>query len=315
MAAYLLRLVCLSAAVFFVTHAVLTALLAAVTHWLQSVAEPMTPRDAARLFWMLRLFPTLCSLGLVAGLCIPPYLQLEPVGTGESINPLCLLAAAAGVWIWMSSLTRTVRALVQSLRCCREWERSGVERDGEVLIVDSPAPVLAVAGILRPRLIASRRLLKTLPADQIEVAVKHEKGHRDANDNLKRLTMLLAPRAFWGGAEGLERAWSRASEQAADDQAVNGDPALGVALAAALVGVARLHTGNQPALTSPLVGDGTELARRVERLLKPARPVKRRTSEALLSQSPAWLAGILLVLPAIPGTGRGVYEILEELIR
>jgi beta-lactamase regulating signal transducer with metallopeptidase domain len=168
-----------------------------------------------------------------------------------------------------------------------------------------------LAGVFRPRLIVSRSARELLTPEQFEVAVLHEEGHGEARDNLKRLLMLLAPDAlpFVRPLRGLECAWARMAEWAADDQAVQGDRRQAVALAEALVRVARM--GVVPAtrvLATNLLGNPADLAARVERLIEPA-PVA--------VEPPAWpgiaLAACGAAAALQPSTLALVHEALEAL--
>jgi Zn-dependent protease with chaperone function len=106
----------------------------------------------------------------------------------------------------------------------------------------STAPLLALAGIVRPRLVISRGVLRALSAEELAAALRHERAHWTARDNLKRLCILLTPGIlpFAGSSRTLERGWRKFAEWAADDRAVAGSARRSCALAAALVRVARM---------------------------------------------------------------------------
>ena len=117
--------------------------------------------------------------------------------------------------------------------------------------------------------------------EQRDAALSHERAHCNSGDNLKRFLILLAPDAvpMWGTFHGLERAWSKFTEWAADDEASAGDPQRALSLASALVRVAKM--GSKPRLnylSCSLVGGDRELSERVDRLLrpqpKPGKPVQ-----------------------------------------
>ena len=87
-------------------------------------------------------------------------------------------------------------------------------------IVESDAPLLALGGIVRPRLVISRGVVGALSAEQLAAALRHERAHWASHDNLKRLCILLTPGIlpFAGSSQTLERGWRKFTEWAADDQ-------------------------------------------------------------------------------------------------
>jgi len=185
-------------------------------------------------------------------------------------------------------------------------------------VVETPAPCLALAGLLRPRLLVSRDVLDALSPQQLTAALQHERAHRDSRDNLKRLLLLLSPGLlpFGAGFGCLDRAWARFTEWAADDRAVAGNPRRSLWLAAALVRVARLQTPPAIPLASSLLGEPRDLAARVARLLDqaPARQLPER-------RIPAAPVGVWLLLAAgwaavllHPATLSTAHHLLERLI-
>ena len=49
--------------------------------------------------------------------------------------------------------------------------------------------VMAVAGVVHPKLVVSQTVLDALSDDQREAAFRHEAAHRASRDNLKRLLL------------------------------------------------------------------------------------------------------------------------------
>jgi len=128
--------------------------------------------------------------------------------------------------------------------------------------------VLAAVGVL---VVVSRGVRETLTKEQLTVALRHERAHGEAHDNFKRLLILLTPDAlpFVRGMGAIERGWSRLAEWAADDRAVRGSRRRSLALASALVRVARMGAApHAPELATHLLGSPADLAARVERLLE-----------------------------------------------
>jgi len=305
---YLVRLLCLCLASFFLVHLALGLLASLIAPSAIRAASRMDARLAARLLLALRLSPAGLGALLVAGMCAPSYLWLEPHASAEQVGWACLSAALLGLSILGASIARALRASAGSTRRVRELERGGA------------GPLVALTGIVRHRLVISHLVLRALSADQLAAVVRHERAHRMSHDNLKRLLILLAPGLLpiSRGFGSLERAWAATAEWAADDRATEGNARRALVLASALVRVARLGTPRAtPLLTTSLLADSADLAVRVDRLLHPA---PRRT--ALGSSSPilkvaasltvaAGLAGVLLQ----PATLYSVHELLEELIR
>ncbi len=322
MAPYLLRLLCLCLAAFFAIHAGAGVMVAAAGAAAVRAARRMRPRSAGRFLLALRLFPAALALFVVAGLCVPSYLWLEPETSAEEVGAGCLTAAILAAALWTISTARGVRAAARSARHARECER--LSRLSAlpgfclpVRILDSPAPVLALMGIFRSRVVISKPVMHALSEGQLAAALRHEEAHRGSRDNLKRLLLLLAPGLLPGfhGFDAIERGWARFTEWAADDEAVAGDAHMSLSLAAALVCMARLG-GNPPPspLTASFLGDSSEISARVDRLLSPApaAPVRRRTSMAAAA-AVALAAGCAATM-LHPATLASAHRILEQMI-
>ena len=230
-------------------------------------ARRMRPRLAERFLLALRLLPAALALFVVAGLCVPSYLWLEPEISAEEVGAGCLTAAILAAALWTISTARGVRAAVRSARHARSCERLGRRSTlpGSrlpVWILDAPAPLLALVGVFRSRVAISSPVMSALSAGQLAAALRHEEAHRVSRDNLKRLLLLLAPGLLPGfhGFDAIERGWARFTEWAADDDAVAGDAHLSLSLAAALVRIARMGGAPAPSpLTASFLGDSREI--------------------------------------------------------
>jgi Zn-dependent protease with chaperone function len=163
--------------------------------------------------------------------------------------------------------------------------------------IDADAPIMALVGVLRPRLLVTRGLVAALTDEELAASVAHELGHSRALDNLKRLLMSASPDILTSSssARAIERCWASASEHSADRMAA-GSRAARCALASALVKIARLMPPPTPPLTrsegwepiSTLV-DGGEIVSRVERLLEDAPLSARKHTPAI-----AWTSVLVL---------------------
>lgn len=316
---YLLRLLCLCLASFFVVNAALGLALSVSSRRFLRMTEKMRPRSAARFLFFLRLLPVALGTAAVIALCVPSYVLLEPRAAPERVGAACLITASLAAFVWLASLIRVGRAVAISHRCNQSWQRAGVEKTGE-LIVESDAPLLVLSGLFRPRLVISQGVLQTLSADQLSVALLHENAHRNSRDNWKRLLLLLvpAPLPFPALLSPLEQAWAKFREWAADDEAVQGDSDHALSLASALLRVARMGTSPRLSfLHTSLVAGDHDLSQRIERLLH----VEAANPEPLTrTRFYAPFAAILAVaslasLALWPAALYSVHRLLEEFLR
>lgn len=323
--AYLIRLLSLSFASFFLVYLALGLASLAAAPAVIRLARRTTPLAATRLLLGVRLFPLALSLLVVFGLCLPSYLLLEPEAGAERIGFGCLAAALLGAAVWALSIARALRATANSLGCLRRCHGLGasVQLAGESLpvsVIEGETPVLALAGVLRPRIVLSRAVLRSLSPEQLETALSHERAHSISRDNLKRWLLLVAPDPipFFRGLAALDRHWAKYTEWAADDRAVAGDTRRSLSLASALVRMARLGAPARLApLMASLVSADDDLSARVDRLLRPGprcEQPRRRLRFALGAATLAALS-ILLAVMLQPATLYSVHRLLEHLIR
>jgi len=342
---YLVRLAILSLACFFLVHAALALGMNILASRVLALAKRRKPNSAAGLLLAARLFPPVASVLVVAGICVPSYLWLEPEATVEQVGFGCLAAAVLGVASWSISAGRGLRAIGLSMRFERYCRQSGREirfgaENTPISIVDDPAGLFALTGILHPRLVISREVLQSLSAEELAAALGHERAHATSSDNLKRLLLLLAPDVFpviprkfapianrrtgWqpalhmAGLRSLERGWAQFTEWSADDSAVAGDPLRAVTLAGALVQVARMGAPVEasPLMTS-LVADGQDLEARVDRLLCAALPNGENPGKGRprLLVAIVFTAGFFVAAVSAPATLQAAHQLLEYLIR
>ncbi len=317
---YILRLLCLSLASFCLIHLAAGLVVSLVSPLAVRFSERITARSAAHFLLILRLFPPVVALILVAGLCVPSYLWLEPAGASEDVGWWCLVAAGLALAVWGISIGRAAKAVLGSFRYIRRCQEVGRDEGGDVWVVESSAPVLGLAGIIRQRLVISRGLLTALSSDQLAAALRHERAHGVSRDNLKRLLILLAPDVlpFFRGFKTLERGWAKFAEWSADDRAVAGNSRRSLSLAAALVRVARMSPAPQNSvLVASLLADGRDLSARVDRLLRLAtvspkrgRHVKFLPVVGLVMLAVGFMAPVLK-----PATFHTVHQLLEHLVR
>ena len=188
---------------------------------------------------------------------------LLTLGAGITVAAVAA-AAARGVSAWRSANRRT-RAWMQT---ARPLALPGTSIPA--FEIDVEKPVLALVGVLRPRMLVTRGLIAALTPEELSASVAHEIVHSRSWDNLKRLAMRSVPDILPRSAamRALEERWVASSEHHADRVASEHDPHARCALASALVKVAKL-TPHVPPLAEPistLVGGG-DIASRVRGLL------------------------------------------------
>jgi Zn-dependent protease with chaperone function len=321
---YLGRLVCLCLASFFVLNITAGLFVRIASKSAIRFTESRTAMAAARLLLGLRLLPFALAVFFVLGLCVPSYLWLEPAAASESVGLTCRVLGLLGAATWFLSLVRTARSLWASLCYNRLCRLAGQEarlpgESSPVVLVENEAPLLAMSGLFRPRLLISRSVLQNLSAGELDAALSHEHAHHTSRDNLKRLLIQLAPDIFpfLDPLRTLERARSQFAEWAADDQAAAGDSGRAVSLAAALVQVARMGRGPRlPLLSTSLLASDRDLSARVDRLLEtlPVTVASTRKTRSALPTAGVLLAGFLAALLAAPATLSVVHELLELLL-
>lgn len=311
---YAFKLFCVSLAAAFLVHFAAALAVNALAAPAMRAAGRMRARAAARFLLMLRLAPSGLAIFAVAALCVPSYLWFEPNAKGEGVGPGCLILAILAAGVCARSAVRAIGAILESRRWVRDCERHGhAARVAGTPAWIVPGNAVALAGLIRPRVIVAGDVFRGLSPSELEAAVRHENAHAASRDNWKLLLMLLAPETlpfFAGRFAAIEHAAKRFSEWAADDRAAGGDPERSLALASALVRVARLGASPAPA---PLVTAfiDADLTARVDRLLA-AHPQggPDRWTPAVLALAATAFATVILW----PGALFSVYDLLERLI-
>jgi Zn-dependent protease with chaperone function len=275
---YILRGATLGLAWLLVLNAATTALVVLA-------ARRAAAADAARspAFWLaMRLLPATASIGFVALVFLPSYWQYEPRELSEAFDLTLSALAIAAAALLVAAVTRGIGAWRAASRRTRAWRRVSrpLSLDGTPMpafAVDVATPVMALAGLFRPRLLITRGVLDALTEEELRASVAHELGHWRARDNLKRLAMRAAPDLLWltSAAGAIEARWASAAEHAADRRAC-GDQHARCALASALLKVARLTPLRTP-IAEPIstLVDGGDIASRIQRLLDDAVPRAR----------------------------------------
>jgi Zn-dependent protease with chaperone function len=261
----------------------------------------------------LRLLPAAGAAFLTLTVALPAFLIYEHHPEREAVGPLlvglalvALGAAAHGVLRGWRAWAAT-RALHRRCRPAERWQKGGLTVD----IVHIPEPLAAVVGAWRPQVLAADCVRAACSEEEFRQVVAHEAAHVSAHDNVKLLLQIISPDALgWlpAGAQ-LTARWRAAAELEADARASGGDPRKRVALASALLKVARLSSGSERrslALSMPVAVD--DVAGRVRELLAPLpTPHRRLPTMALMA------CALAIVLGGVPLYG-SVHESIESLV-
>ena len=318
----------LIAAVALAGYAVLNVAfsLVAAGLWKSGLIAPasLSPATRARQLVWLRALPVAGAALITLMLVIPAFAIFEPAHAAEAIGPVLVALALCAAAQFSIALVQAARLAFTTWSLERSWLRTASALDVDppagvpAFVVESAAPMVALVGVLSPKLIAARAVIDACSEDELTAIVAHERGHLHARDNLKRWLMAAAPDALRWTATHREitAAWHHAAEDAADDEASGGDERTRVDLAALLLKIARLtHDSAWPLATvSPFIEEDG-LDRRVRRLLggrasQPAAPwafVPMAASAALL--------GVALAAIASPSAMKAVFDIAEAIVK
>ncbi len=275
--------ICLALAVLLTVNAIVSLLVTGCWRLAASFTKGLNAATRAQLIFVLQTFPAMAALLIVAVFLVPSYLAFEPHQTNEIVSfklGLFALFSAAGITL---AFWRGLAAWLATKRLADNWQKhSKCLQLKEVLIpvyeINHPFPVVAVVGVLHPKLFVAAQIFDSLNQEELDAVIAHETAHIAARDNLKhwltricRDVLMILP-----SDRSLDREWAEAIELAADEEAVsrkNGATALD--LAQALIKIARLvPIGVRPTMPagSFLIGgeieSGDALARRVGRLMQ-----------------------------------------------
>jgi Zn-dependent protease with chaperone function len=273
------------------------------------LTDNWTAAARARLLFSLRMLPAILAFLTVALLLVPAYLAYEPRHSAEAVSlKLGLLAffSAAGIAVSIYRGICTTRATAE---LTSDWLRQGKPIKIPGIEINSyeihhPFPLIGIVGFLRPKLFIASQVLELLTPEEITAAVAHENGHLTARDNLKRGllqacrdTLLIIP-----SGRLLDKSWSEASEEAADENAALQGNAVALDLASALVKIARIiPLGARPTMPAGVFLLGCEeetkgVKSRVRRLIALATAERRSGSRYdRLTNLFVWLPGAMLL--------------------
>jgi hypothetical protein len=228
-------------------------------------------RHLERLRWRHIWLPLVPSLIMAAWLF--GWALAEPDPTPEKASILLILVSVPFALLFGRAAIRAVWSLVRD--------------EGEV--------VTATVGLLRPWILFSPYLAKTLDDRTVEAALAHERAHARHRDPLRIWLAQLATDLQWPWPQAQKRfqLWILALELARDEEA-RASGVDGTDLATAILAAARL--GRQAILpaNAALISDPSTLKERISRLLEPL-PLEQAPTHTM-----TWTA--VVVIPILLGT-------------
>jgi Zn-dependent protease with chaperone function len=284
---------------------------AVVLAWRAGLRRHLTEADAVL---GVRLLPATGSAVLVLTVVLPAFLLYEPRQAHDRPGPLLVLSALFALLVLGDGIRRGLSASRATRALLRSSEPLATHPAGAAPLAVIPVkePLVGVVGGLKQRIVAARSVAAACDHEEFRQVLAHEAAHMSARDNLKLLLLLTLPDALaWlptGGA--LTEQWRAATELEADERASGADPRKRLALASALIKVARLSlaSGRPPGpahrSSAPLSG----LEHRVRRLLAPSPALHRGLCGRRLLT-----CALLVPLLAVP-LYAAVHRLIEALV-
>lgn len=302
-------------------------------------SKPLLTRCSARtraeILFVMRIGPPAIAIVAIAAFMIPSYLRYEPHASGEVVSwKLGALATLSAIGVGLA-ISRGLRSWLATRSLLKEWLASSTPVQLEEITVPTfvlrhSFPIIAVVGAIRPRLFIADQVFASLSREELVAAIAHEYGHLAAHDNFKRSVMRISRAALLliPCGRSLDRAWSDASESAADEHAAQRSSLVALNLAAALVRIAKMIPKGQqqivPASVSAFLAGNEETPRvrvRVRRLVELAATDPRLlVSSAPLVRFMPWVVLTVLVVISItiesrPQVLAAVHAFVEEVVQ
>jgi hypothetical protein len=274
------------------------------------------PYARARLLFQWRLLPASCGLACALGVALPIYLAYEPRDNSDEIMARTLIVCAlVGGALLTRGAWRAAAAWRATNRLMRDWRARGRQLHGldasiPVFAIEESFPTVAVVGFSRPALFIAERVLSECTPDEVRAMVSHECAHVTHRDNLKRFLIRACPDVRRGGT--LDRAWSIATEEAADARVVAANPRFALELAHALIRVARLAPAPRPLELASAFYLGGSIESRVRQLVEPAQtlPDPSRPLGCVVACTTLGVFALLVF------TGAGtIHQVMESAVR
>lgn len=321
-------------AVLLTINATATMVAAGFGRLCKPLLRKCSARTRAEILFVMRIGPPVMAITAIAAFMIPSYLKYEPPDTNESVSwKLGALATLSAIGVGLAAW-RGFRSWLATRSLLRDWlsRSKRIELKGiqvPTFALSHSFPIIAVVGAIRPRFFIATHVLESLSEEELAAAIAHEYGHLAAGDNFKRSVMRISRAALLiiPCGRSLDRAWSEASESAADEHAAQESSFVALNLASALVRIARMIPKGQrqvmPAAVSAfLVGseDAPGVKVRVSRLVELAATDPRLlASNASIVRFLPWFVLTLSVVVGVtiesrPQVLAAVHNIVEHVV-
>jgi hypothetical protein len=291
------------------------------------LAAPMLARRIARyapavratLLFRLRILPAACALVCAFAVALPIFLYFEPLDSGEEMARTLVFTAIAGAALLARGAWRAAAGLRATGALLRGWQARGRRLDAidafdaplPVFAIEESFPTVAVVGFSHPALFIAERVLRECSPGEVRAMVQHECAHVTSRDNLKRFLIRACPDVLRRNSV-LDRAWTSAAEEAADARAAGGDPASALALAEALVRVARIAPRVSTLEVASAFYLGGSIESRVRRLVEPVHSLpdpSRPLGCVMACAAAAAFAGLAVF------TAADIHQLMEAAVR
>jgi hypothetical protein len=234
--------------------------------------------------------------------------------------------AAVGLLMLVGGPLRGLASVLATRRLSKRWVRSSIPLSvpGVAIpahVVDESFPLVSIVGWFRPRLVVARSVLSSCDRGELAAILAHEAGHTERRDPWVRLMVRACPDflSLTPWADRMERSWTEAAEQDADERAARSGPTRAMDLASALVKVARLAgAGTPPAGAAMALYHGEGVSARVVRLLEREEGTKDGPGAPLFSGKALAIGGVgligLVAVSAVFGAHLRVHDVLELVV-
>jgi len=233
-------------------------------------------RQRERALYIVQLIPFVFALAFTASITAPRYIANETNFGREGVGWLCLSLTLAFYSWWaikiVSAALITRRTAIFNRDCKVGSDAIATSSATPILMSEGSGARVALVGFIRPFIVISRSLMEHSGVDPFawDIVFEHERAHAAQRDNWKLLSLYCLPRLNLKVSQGRTwmQLWQNSSEWAADEDAVRGSTDRALLLAGTLVTLARSRSANPNVVCTYLVNADSELAERVERLIR-----------------------------------------------